>query len=241
MEAVSNTQTTNCASCQQHSASLLQKSASGSNLLLLQQQQPAQAAQLRHQAQHQAQAHSNSSLLAVKGASKDVLDESLCGDPLMYATFVAPVQQYSTETEPSRQASFNYPSRQPSFKQNSSEGAESQPDILGPSSAAGPMSAHLGVPSLNLRSSLTPPDTRNLFNPVHAHSSGDELVQDIFAAEIPPEWPPLPPVPGGGAMQKDQDCMEISQEELERQVCKHKSFQSQSHVPSSRMCVTLVN
>ena len=29
--------------------------------------------------------------------------------------------QYSTETEPSRQPSFNYASRQPSFKQNSSE------------------------------------------------------------------------------------------------------------------------
>ena len=39
-------------------------------------------------------------------------EDSLWGDPLVYATFVAPVQQYSTETEPSRQ---------PSFKQNSSE------------------------------------------------------------------------------------------------------------------------
>ena len=38
--------------------------------------------------------------------------DSLCGDPLVYATFVAPVHQYSTETEPSRQ---------PSIKQNSSE------------------------------------------------------------------------------------------------------------------------
>jgi len=51
------------------------------------------------------------------------LEDSLFGDPLVYATFVATVQQYSTETEPSRQTSFN--SRQPSFKQNSSE-AESQ-------------------------------------------------------------------------------------------------------------------
>ena len=51
------------------------------------------------------------------------LEDSLFGDPLVYATFVATVQQYSTETEPSRQPSFN--SRQPSFKQNSSE-AESQ-------------------------------------------------------------------------------------------------------------------
>ena len=59
-------------------------------------------------------------------SSEGGLDLSLCGDPLMYATFVAPVQQYSTETEPSRQPSFNYAnSRQPSFKQNSSE-TESQ-------------------------------------------------------------------------------------------------------------------
>ena len=45
-------------------------------------------------------------------------EDSLCGDPLVYATFVAPVQQYSTETEPSRQ---------PSFKQNSSEAEPSYP------------------------------------------------------------------------------------------------------------------
>ena len=44
--------------------------------------------------------------------------DSLCGDPLVYATFVAPVQQYSTETEPSRQ---------PSVKQNSSEAEGSNP------------------------------------------------------------------------------------------------------------------
>ena len=63
-----------CASCQQ--------SNSASNLLL----------------------HPNSIAVADRGkASKDALDESLCGDPLMYATFVAPVHQYSTETEPSRQ------------------------------------------------------------------------------------------------------------------------------------------
>ena len=48
----------------------------------------------------------------------------------VYATFVAPVQQYSTETEPgSRQPSFNsINSRQPSFKQSSSE-AEPQPAL----------------------------------------------------------------------------------------------------------------
>ena len=44
--------------------------------------------------------------------------DSLCGAPLVYATFVAPVQQYSTETEPSRQ---------PSVKQNSSEAEGSNP------------------------------------------------------------------------------------------------------------------
>ena len=71
----------------------------------------------------------------------------------MYATFVAPVHQYSTETEPSRQASFNYPSRQPSFKQNSSE-ADSQPDLLQASGSGG----HLGVPVQGFRTSLTPPD-----------------------------------------------------------------------------------
>lgn len=57
-------------------------------------------------------------------------EDSLIGDPLVYATFVAPVQQYSTETEPSRQPSFNsrqpsLHSRQPSFKQNSSEADQS--------------------------------------------------------------------------------------------------------------------
>ena len=35
--------------------------------------------------------------------------------------FESTFAQYSTETEPSRQPSFNYASRQPSFKQNSSE------------------------------------------------------------------------------------------------------------------------
>lgn len=115
---------------------------------------------------------------AEKEVVKENLDESLCGDPLMYATFVAPVHQYSTETEPSRQASFNYPSRQPSFKQNSSEGADSQPDLL-TSSADG----HLGLPSRHpLRTSLTPPEPEAVWK-----------------------------------MQKDQD-LEISQEELERQV-----------------------
>ena len=61
-------------------------------------------------------------------------EDSLLGDPLVYATFVAPVQQYSTETEPSRQPSFNsrqpsFNSRQPSFKQNSAEADQS---VAGP-------------------------------------------------------------------------------------------------------------
>ena len=52
--------------------------------------------------------HPNSIAVADRGkASKDALDESLCGDPLMYATFVAPVHQYSTETEPSRQVKMH--------------------------------------------------------------------------------------------------------------------------------------
>jgi len=63
------------------------------------------------------------------------IEDSLLGDPLVYATFVAPVQQYSTETEPSRQPSFNsrqpsFNSRHPSFKQNSSEAeAAAQPEV----------------------------------------------------------------------------------------------------------------
>lgn len=63
------------------------------------------------------------------------IDDSLFGDPLVYATFVAPVQQYSTETEPSRQPSVNSRqpscnSSQPSFKQNSSEAEQVvQPEV----------------------------------------------------------------------------------------------------------------
>lgn len=56
---------------------------------------------------------------AQESKEQEAEDASLLGDPLVYATFVANIQQYSTETEPSRQPSFN--SRQPSFKQNSSE------------------------------------------------------------------------------------------------------------------------
>ena len=67
-------------------------------------------------------------------------DEELFGDPLVYATFVAPVQcstdssrqpsfnssQLSSNSRQqsvnSRQPSFNSSSRQPSFKQNSPDG-----------------------------------------------------------------------------------------------------------------------
>ena len=156
----------------------------------------------------------------------------------MYATFVAPVHQYSTETEPSRQASFNYPSRQPSFKQNSSEadaGSQGSQSLLNVPCSGG------------LRTSLTP--DRGLSQPsdpssstappinLHDLDQDDDEVQDIYA-EVPPEciWP-LPPVPpqlchntnatvlSSSEMQKsnfgqhDQECLEISQEELERQVC----------------------
>ena len=55
----------------------------------------------------------------VKGQQSEDIEDSLFGDPLVYATFVATVQQYSTETEPSRQPSVV--SRNPSFKQNSWE------------------------------------------------------------------------------------------------------------------------
>ena len=154
----------------------------------------------------------------------DDKDESMCGDPLMYATFVAPVHQYSTETEPSRQASFNYPSRQPSFKQNSTEADGSQPDILQVQQPHNLHQLHLGVPSNLQRTSLTP-DRCTASAPVYVSSSQDEI-QDIYT-EVPPEWP-LPPVPphhlhhhlSSSEMQKhsDQDCVEISQEELERQV-----------------------
>ena len=135
-------------------------------------------------------------LLHPNSAKSDVLgDDSLCGDPLMYATFVAPVCQYSTETEPSRQASFNYPSRQPSFKQNrlvhhqcrgcylftfvlclhfSSE-ADGSLDIVPPQQPL------LSVPPKGVRASATP-----------ERIYVDE-VQDIYA-EVPPDWP-LPPIP----------------------------------------------
>ena len=157
----------------------------------------------------------------------------------MYATFVAPVHQYSTETEPSRQASFNYPSRQPSFKQNSSEadaGSHGSQSLLNVPCSSG------GGAGL-VRTSLTPDrglsqqsDPSSSAAPSILHLDQDESVQDIYA-EVPPECWPLPPVPpqlchnttnavlSSSEMQKsnfgqhDQECLEISQEELERQVC----------------------
>ena len=61
------------------------------------------------------------STCAEEARGQDSELDSLCGDPLVYATFVAPVHQYSTETEPSRQ---------PSVKQNSSETEGCPPPAL---------------------------------------------------------------------------------------------------------------
>ena len=140
------------------------------------------------------------------------LDDSLCGDPLMYATFVAPVHQYSTETEPSRQTSFNYPSRQPSFKQNSSE-AEPQPECgyqqQQPSSYLG---GQLSVPRCSSSGSAD-------------YERSDE-VRDIYE-EVPTidRWP-LPPLP----QEDNGECsVEVSQEELEQQLhMERMSFMSGS-------------
>ncbi|XP_059080796.1 uncharacterized protein LOC131878708 isoform X1 [Tigriopus californicus] len=135
--------------------------------------------------------------------SNDALDDSLCGDPLMYATFVAPVQQYSTDTEPSRQPSFNYPSRHSSFKQNSSENENTnhQND-----------SNYAPFPRLP---QVHPP------HPSHSHNYSDE-VQDIYE-KVPVEQWPLPPLPkrGSGGETHD-DCVEISQEELDHQVAQER-------------------
>ena len=151
------------------------------------------------------------------GVGSSDLDDSLCGDPLMYATFVAPVHQYSTETEPSRQASFNYPSRQPSFKQNSSD-AEGGPGVVSvEQSLQGSYSQFPGnLPVPGSRGKSRTPD--KLYN---------KKVQDIYA-EVPIEQWPLPPLPVGhheidaedenNHHQVGQECVqEVSQEELEQQ------------------------
>lgn len=135
--------------------------------------------------------------------SNDALDDSLCGDPLMYATFVAPVQQYSTDTEPSRQPSFNYPSRHSSFKQNSSENENTN---------------HQND------SSYAPfPGLPQVHHPCqsHSHNYSDE-VQDIYE-KVPVEQWPLPPIPKSGSGRDNHDeCVEISQEELDHQVAQER-------------------
>ena len=83
----------------------------------------------------------------------------------------------------------------------------------------------MGVPH-PIRTSLTPPDRVY----VTADPTDTTEVQDIYT-EVPPEWPPLPPVPPHQynmpkpAMPPPPSsdalldhCVEISQEELERQV-----------------------
>ena len=153
------------------------------------------------------------------GLGSSDLDDSLCGDPLMYATFVAPVHQYSTETEPSRQASFNYPSRQPSFKQNSS-------DAEGGSvpAASGGSVDQQGIYS-QFPGSLPVPGSRGKSRTPEKNYSKE--VQDIYEA-VPVEQWPLPPLPLGHQeidaedelhhKQGAQDCVqEVSHEELEQQ------------------------
>ena len=143
------------------------------------------------------------------------LDDSLCGDPLMYATFVAPVHQYSTETEPSRQTSFNYPSRQPSFKQNSSEAEPQQEYGYQPQQASSSsfLGGQLPVPRCSSSGSAD-------------YERSDE-VKDIYE-EVPTidRWP-LPPLP-----QEDNGevcSVEVSQEELEQQLhLERMSFMSGS-------------
>jgi len=124
------------------------------------------------------------------------IEDSLLGDPLVYATFVAPVQQYSTETEPSRQPSFNsrqpsFNSRHPSFKQNSSE-AEA---------AAQPEAVNYPAPVLTVPGA---PDQQT-----HSDLYKDE-VKDIYA-EVPMDgWP--------SGSQAGPDVSEVSTAELNHQV-----------------------
>jgi hypothetical protein len=83
-------------------------------------------------------------------------EDDICGDPLVYATFVAPIQQYSTETEPSRQPSFN--SRQPSFNSRQPSENSRQP------------SENSRQPSENSRQSQTSENSRQ---PSFRQNSGD--------------------------------------------------------------------
>ena len=159
-------------------------------------------------------------ITSVVGSSD--LDESLCGDPLMYATFVAPVHQYSTETEPSRQASFNYPSRQPSFKQNSTD-AETGTGA-GSGTAAEPQQQG-SVPQFPVN--LPVPGSRGKSKTPDNKLYGKQGIQDIYE-QVPVEQWPLPPLPVGHQEIDAQDeisqnpiaqeCVqEVSQEELEHQ------------------------
>lgn len=150
-------------------------------------------------------------LKTVVGVGPGELDDSLCGDPLMYATFVAPVHQYSTETEPSRQTSFNFPSsRQPSFKQNSSE--------------ADPCAQHQTF----LGGQLSIPRCSSSGSGNNYDRSGE--VRDIYE-EVPTidRWP-LPPLPREEPHDLAEICsVEISQEELEQQLhMERMSFMSSS-------------
>ena len=155
--------------------------------------------------------------IATSGVGSSDLDDSLCGDPLMYATFVAPVHQYSTETEPSRQASFNYPSRQPSFKQNSSD-AEGGSGVA--SGAAGDQQGNYS----QFPGNLPVPGSRGKSRTPEKLYSKE--VQDIYE-QVPIDQWPLPPLPldhielDAEYELKQQivpDCVqEVSQEELEQQ------------------------
>ena len=158
-------------------------------------------------------------ITSVVGSSD--LDESLCGDPLMYATFVAPVHQYSTETEPSRQASFNYPSRQPSFKQNSTDAETGTGAVSG--TAAEPQQQGT-VPQFPVNLPV-PGSSRKSKTPDKLYSK--QGIQDIYE-QVPVDQWPLPPLPLGHQEIDAQDeisqhpiaqeCVqEVSQEELEHQ------------------------
>ena len=144
---------------------------------------------------------------------QDAIDDSLCGDPLMYATFVAPIQQYSTETESSRQPSFNISSRTPSMKQNSSEAPSAEV-----ASANQDQQCLIPFPAL-------PPK----LEPTYSNQ-----VQDIYEQvplehwSIPPNIPPHHPVTTNENVMS-ADCIEYTQADLNQQVTQERlSFLSVS-------------
>lgn len=159
----------------------------------------------------------------VKLDSGETLDSSLCGDPLMYATFVAPVHQYSTETEPSsRQPSFNYSSRQPSFKHNSSSEAEMNPVD---SQVQYQQNLTANFPALPVPSSTDEPQRF------------DDEVQDIYEKVPVDHWPiPPPPAPQQkprrlqhhhAILVEEDNCAtglveEFSQEDLDNQAAQER-------------------